>query len=169
MAVHRYDRRSAAFGVDTRELKEFIADLKRAGPAAARGMRTVVRGAAEIVAVEARADVSQHSRSIPPTIKARAYLSARRASVATVTAGRGVPLAALYELGNKGRPTHAPTFRHPVFERSAEGRLQQTSDWVDQERFPFLLPAAERKAPEVQAVLETLADRVSEIVAIRRL
>lgn len=169
MAVHRNDRITSTFGVDTRELKEFISDLKRAEPAAARGIRTVVKGAAEIVAVEARSQVSQHSQSIPPTIKARTYLSGRKGSTATVTAGRGVPLAALYELGNKGKPSNAPTFRHPVFERGASGRLEQTDDWVDQPRYPFLKPAAEKKAPEVEAALEATADTIAGIIAVRRL
>ena len=157
MAVHKNDRLTSSFGVDTSDLKAFIKDLKRASPAAARGIRTVVKGAAEIVAAEARADVSQHSQSIPPTIKARTYLSASRRSTATVTAGKGVPLAALYELGNKGSKQSGSTFRHPVFARGVSGALEQTEDWVDQARWPFLLPAAERKAPEVEAALQTVA------------
>lgn len=169
MAVHRNDRIGSSFGVDTSDLKAFIKDLKRASPAAARGIRTVVKGAAEIVAAEARADVSQHSTSIPPTIKARTYLSGSKTSAASVTAGKGVPLAALYEVGNKGQGPDSPTFRHPVFERGASGALQQTSAWTDQARYPFLLPAAERKAPEVTAALETVVKTVTDILEIGKL
>lgn len=168
MAVHRNDRISSTFDVDTTELKALIRDLNRAGPAASRGMRTAIKAAAEIVAVEARSIASQHSASIPPTIKARTYLSGTRTSTASVTAGKGVALAALYELGNKGRSPDAPTFRHPVFEGSSTG-LHQTAEWTDQARYPFLLPAAVRKGPEVERAIEKVADLAADIVAIRRL
>lgn len=165
MAVHKNDRQSFGFQVDASGLQGFIHDLKKASPVAARGLRATVKAAAEIVAAEARKNASAHSQSIPPTIKASTYLSGSKQSAATVTAGRGVPLAALYELGNKGKPESAATFRHPVFARGASGKLEQTEDWVDQARYPFLLPAAEATGAEVEAALETVADMVTDILA----
>ena len=55
----------------------------------------------------------------------------------------GVPIAKLYEVGNKGRGGGS-TFRHPVF--------GNRENWVDQPRYPFL--AAAGKAKQVQAGLE---------------
>lgn len=169
MAVHKLDRQYAGVRVDTSEVKQLIRDLKRAAPAARSGIRRAVKESAAIVAEEARHIAGEHSRSIPPTIKASAYLSGSRGALATVTAGKGVPLAALYELGNRGRGRNpdSPTFRHPVFERSAEGKLQPTDQWVDQARYPFLKPAADRKAAEVQLAAEAVAKAVADIVAIR--
>jgi hypothetical protein len=169
MAVHRDDRLSSSFNVDTSDLKGLIKDLKRAGPAATRGMRTAIKASAEIVAVEARAIASEHSKSIPPTVKARTYLSGTRTSTASVTAGRGVPLAALYEVGNKGSSPTDPEFRHPVFARGTSGKLQQTSDWVGEKRYPFLLPAAVHKGAEVQKEVEKIAGMAADIVAVGRL
>jgi hypothetical protein len=169
LAVHKNDRIASGFRVDTSDLKSLIKDLKAASPAAAKGLRSVVKDAAEIIAVEARSIAAEHSTSIPPTIKARTYLSGGKTSAATVTAGKGVSLAALYELGNKGKPSTAATFRHPVFERGASGRLQQTDDWVDQARYPFLKPAADNKGAAVQVALEKVADTVTDIIAVRKL
>ena len=168
MAVHRNDRRGASFSVDTDDLKALVRDLRRAGPAASRGMRRAVKASAEIVAVEARSRASEHSQSIPPTIKANAYLSATTRSLATVTAGRGVPLAALYELGNKGKNVNSTTFKHPVFERDSSGKLQPTDKWATQPRYPFLLPAAEAKGAEVTVELERVAKLATDIIAIKK-
>lgn len=170
MAVNKLDKMSSGVRVDSDDLKLLIKDLKAAGPAASRGLRTAVKASGEIVATEARQLASAHSQSIPPTIKARAYLSSTKRSLATVTAGRGVPLAALYELGNKGASPSATDFRHPVFERSsATGKLQQTDNWVSQARFPFLLPAAERTGAAVEAQLVAVAEMASKIIAIKRI
>ena len=167
MAVEKITR---GFAVNTDDVKALIKDLKAAGPAASRGLRTTIKSAAEIVAVEARSNASQHSQSIPPTIKARTYLSATKASAATITAGKGVPLAALYELGNVGGRDDSKTFRHPVFERNADtGKLEQTDAWVEQARYPYLQPALDKTAPEVEAALKAVADVASDIIAVRRL
>jgi hypothetical protein len=165
-SVHKNDRLSTGVGIDVSDIQSLVRDLRRSSKAAATEMRATITGLAEIVAVEARSIAGEHSQSIPPTIKARSYLSGGRRSTSSVTAGKGVPLAALYELGNKGKSEDSPNFRHPVYERSASGQLQQTDDWVDQARFPFLKPAAQRKDAEVRAAADRLANVVAEIIEI---
>lgn len=146
--------------VDTSDLKAFIRALRKASPTAARGMRTRMRAAGAIVATEAKAIASQHSDSIPPTIHTTVY----GASVA-VRAGKGVALAAIYELGNKGSGGRDDgSFRHPVFEQGDDGLLQETDAWVDQDRWAFLKPAAEAKGVELEAEIMKLADEVADVI-----
>ena len=80
----------------------------------------------------ARGIAGEHSRSIPPTIQGamRGELEYR------IEAGRGVPLAAIYEKGNKNsRVSNEGEFEHPVF-----GRYPT----VTQRRWAFLRPALQQ-------------------------
>jgi hypothetical protein len=94
----------------------------------------------------------QHSTSIPPTIKTQV-----RSLTVSVVAGKGVPLAALYEVGNAQGGTPG-SFRHPVF-----GVWQ--ADTPPQIGYPFLKPAVDAKMPEVEAGVMKVADEIAEVLA----
>lgn len=148
------ERIGGGVGVDTRDLRAFVRATKKASPTAARGLRLMLRGAGEVVAEEARHIASQHSASIPPTIKARTYLA-----TVSVSAGKDVPLAALYELGNRGGNQDSPTFRHPVY--------GNRNVFVEQQRYPFLRPAAQAKEAELQEAVMKVADAVADVLTNR--
>jgi len=116
------------------------------------GLSKDLSAAGEIVAAEARKISSEHSQTIPPSIKVR-----RRVATVAVQAGNAdVPLAVLYEKGNKGSNPSSTTFRHPVFGNK--------NNWVTENRYPFLRPAAEKTMPEVEAlVLKELDAAIDEI------
>ena len=136
-------------GIDTTELKAFIRALRRASPIGARGLRLELKAAGEIVAVKARQIASQHSTKIPATIKT----SVRGATV-SVVAGKGDPLAAIYELGNKGsKASETGTFKHPTFGNK--------NAWVEQPRWAFLRPAVDEAMPEVEVAVMKVADEVA--------
>lgn len=146
---------SGGVHVNTAELKAFIKDLRATYPAAAKGLRENLRVGGEIVAVEARKIAGQHSRSIPPTIRTSVY----GAVVAVKGGNKTTPLAALYELGNKGSRGQADTFRHPVFGR-------KDVPWQSQARYPFLLPALERAGPAMEAELEKTVETIVSILTL---
>ena len=72
------------------------------------------------------------SSSIPPSIH---VVPLGRGTIA-IRAGEGVPIARLWELGNKGASRTKTTFRHPVFYTPGKKKV-----YVEQERHPYLLPA----------------------------
>jgi hypothetical protein len=143
-----------SFGIDTRELKSFIKALRRASPTGAKGLRVAMKASGEIVAVKAREIAAEHSTTIGPTIKAGVY-----GATVSVRAGKGVPLAALYELGNKGTAAgkDSDTFRHPVYGHA-------TIPWAVEARYPFLRPALDATAPEVEAAVLKVADEVADVL-----
>jgi hypothetical protein len=146
---------SGGVHADTRQLKEFIKSLRDTYPVAATGLKEKLRAGGEIVASEARKIAGEHSTSIPPTIRTSVY-----GAVVSVKGGnKSTPLAALYELGNKGKRS-ADSFRHPVFGRE--------NDWVDQARYPFLVPALEKSGPAMEAELEKVADDIVDILTLNR-
>ena len=162
------------------QLRVFIAQLKEVGPQVPVAARRALKGAGEVVAAEAKRIVSEHSTSIPPTVRT----GFRRGSVTVMaggmgstrglarqmfTAGYGTPqadraqramqreaggnaLAGLYEYGNRGSAGagRSGTFRHPVFGHDT---------WVVQSRWPFLEPALHNKAPEVEAEIVRVVER----------
>lgn len=149
MAVSRL---SSPMGVDTRQFHAFVSACRKAAPMVSKGLSKDLSAAGEIVAAEARSISGQHSQTIPPTIKVR-----RRVATVAVQAGsQDVPLAILYEKGNKGSGSNSRTFRHPVFGNSR--------NWVEEPRYPFLRPAADKTMPAVEAlVLKKLDAAVEEI------
>ena len=145
------------FGVDSSGLRRFLADLRKASKVAAVGYRVQLIAAGEIVATEARAIASEHSEKIPPSIKTQV-----RGATIAVVAGQGVPLAALYEVGNAGRGSRSvwqastTTFKHPV-----HGHRDR---WVTQTGYPALKPAADKMMPEVMAAVGKVADDVQAVL-----
>lgn len=141
------------FGIDTRDMKAFTRALRKASPAVARDMRRHLREAGELVAGEARKRAEEHSQSIASTIKVRTA----GATVAVVAGGPDAPLAALYEIGNKGGGSGS-TFRHPVY-----GHNDQP--WVEQPRFPFLAPSAAEKSAEVLDLVGETLDEAAKTIS----
>jgi hypothetical protein len=138
-------------GIDMVGLAPFRRALAKASKMAARDLREEMRAAGEIVAKQARDNAGQHSTSIPPTIKTQV-----RSLTVSVVAGKGVPLAALYEVGNAQGGTEN-SFKHPVF-----GNREA---WVTQTGYPFLKPAVDAKMPEVEAGVMKVADGIAEVLA----
>ena len=54
-------------GLDVTDFRGFGRALRRAEPKLARGLRTRLRAGGELVAAQARANISPYSQSIPPT------------------------------------------------------------------------------------------------------
>lgn len=146
-------------GVDTSDFKKLIRALRKADSELAVTVRKGLRASGEIVAERARDIASEHSTSIPPTIKVRTA----GAAVAVVAGGGDVAIAELFELGNargaKSVMAGAATFRHPVFGNGDR--------WVTQATHPFLAPALEESLPEVEtAVTEALDVAVKSLTII---
>lgn len=92
------------------------------------------------------------SASIPGTVRP---ISAH--GVAEVRAGSAdVPLAALWELGNRGR-RKGTTFKHPVFARKSVPRKEWT--WVSQPRHRFMSRARRLARPMVSDLMLAAVDR----------
>lgn len=144
------ERIGAGWGIDTRELKAFIRSLRRASPEGAKRFRLGLRASGTIVEKRAKTIAARHSKKIPPTIKAGTY-----GATVFVKAGKDVPLAALYELGNKGKNADASTFRHPTYGHEP---------WVEEARYPFLRPAVDETAPEVEAAVLKVADEIADVI-----
>jgi hypothetical protein len=140
------------FGVDTRDLTDLAVAMRRASVVTAREWRLGMRGVGEIIAVEARHRASEHSKSIPPTIKVRAA----RGTVEVRAGSNDAPLARLFELGNSGgkssiqAPSRGGRFKHPVFGDMA--------NWVFQDMHPFLYAAGKLKEQEAR-------DELAEVIA----
>lgn len=150
-------------GVDTKELRELTKAFHGWNPD--KQLKKMLRVAGQLIAADAKMlaeggyrakykmsvkDKGQTrsykgSGKITPTIKVR--LSKTRVSV--VAGGQGVPLAGLWELGNKGHgksqaASKRGEFRHPVF-----GNREV---WVNQPMHPFLLPAARANERKIEAL-----------------
>jgi hypothetical protein len=133
--------------VDTRDFKKFASALRRADPVMTRSLRTKLRMAGSIVAVEAAANVAPYSKTIPPTIKVRV-----NSLVVTVTA-KG-ELAGLFEFGNAGAGGGG-SFRHPLF--------GNTDYWYAQKMHPFMYKALEAKADVVEEMVGVALDEALDV------
>jgi hypothetical protein len=170
-----------ASGLDTRDFTAIAKALREAKPLLAKEMKQGLKRAGEITAAEARVISSEHSTSIPPSIK-----TGVRGSVVEVRAGgvvgarkiarelhgggygtrhsdahrkrleraaEGSAIAGLYEYGNKGGTSVGGTFRHPVF--------GDRGNWVEQRRYPFLRPAVEKTKRQAEDAMVNVLDEVS--------
>jgi hypothetical protein len=146
---------STGVGVDVTSFNRFAKALKSAEPILAKELRVQFAAAGAEVASEARTIVSEYSEEIPPTIKVRMS----SLTVKVVAGNNNLPLAGLFELGNKGnRRAGATSFRHPVF--------GDTTNWVAQPTHPFLTPAIESKADKIMVgVIEALDKAITEVVS----
>lgn len=119
-------------------------------------LRKELRAAGEEIADEARARAGMYSKSIPPTIKVRTSIQSRQAEIRIKAGSAQVPLAGLFELGNKGGKAHGGKFRHPVF--------GDTSTWASQRMHPFLAPAVKRHEATVLARVGKAVDAANETI-----
>lgn len=145
--------RGEGVGIDTRGFGAFVRASKKAAPMVHEAAREVLDGAGILVANRAKEISGKHSASIPPTIRVH-----RTGATVKVRAGApDVPLAALYELGNKRSNPLSPTFRHPVF--------GNRNEWVTQKRYPFLHRAAEDEVPKIEEALLQELDKAVDMLA----
>lgn len=120
-------------------------------------LRKELRTVGTSIAAGSRTLASAHSKSIPPTIRVRTRTGARKAQI-EITAGSGdVPLAGLYEFGNKGRKAKAGKFRHPVF--------GDPSTWVSQQRWRFLSPIIHLRHAYATKKVEEAVKKANETIA----
>jgi hypothetical protein len=127
-------------GVDLKEFRQLTRDLKSFKPD--KQLKKTLRVAGGLIAEDAKTNAEEYSQSIPPSVKVRL----RGTSISVIAGGPGVPLAGLFELGNKGKgksqaAAQSGQFRHPVF---------GTDTWVEQDMHPFLLRAAARNARSIE-------------------
>lgn len=112
--------------------------------------REGMKHAAELVADGARELIEPYSATIPPSIQIR-----MGAEIEVVAGGADVPLAGLFEAGNRGQ-SGGDMFTHPVF-----GNANVT---VTQAMHPYLQPAEERHAVEIEAKAMVKVDEAIETV-----
>lgn len=143
---------------DGHGLKELARDCERAARAVRREVdKTLLEIGAELM--QAAKDLAaKHSATVAGTIKMKAL-----PGMVVVSAGSDqVPIAALWEMGNKGSKRDTARvagvwFRHPVFADPAKGRGEWT--WVKQRRFPFLRPAYDLERTWIKKQMDATYDR----------
>lgn len=113
----------ASDGIDLKEWRKFNRDLK--GFKVDKQTKKALKTAGQLIAEDAKANVSPYSQTVPPSIKVRV----RKTSISVIAGGEGVPMAGLLELGNKKRTSNGK-FRHPVF--------GNRDVWVNQDMHPYL-------------------------------
>lgn len=125
-------------------------DMRRLEPETRKAVRPRLRRAGEVVAGQARRNASWSSR-IPSTVKVVTSFRQNREGVMVRAGGPSAPHARPYE----GITARGDSFRHPVFGRDW---------WVAQATRPFLFPALEAKAAEVESTVRgTLDDAAAAI------
>lgn len=135
---------------DLSAYKQLAKDMRAAKDPLVKTLRVRLRAAGEIVAKDARSRAEGFSETIPPSIKVRTS----GVTVSVVAGGNGVPLAGLFELGNKKASKTATTFRHPVY-----GNREV---WRDQSMHPYLWPALQAHESEFEAAATEALDSVSK-------
>lgn len=142
-------------GGDFTDFARFTRALRKAKPEVAKLLRMRLRTAGKLVADDAKVRASEHSQSIPPSIKIRTS----GMMVAVIAGGEGVPLAGLYELGNKPNRRNDPTsFRHPLFGNK--------NIWYSQQAYPFLAAAVRDHIEQVEFEASlALAEAIQKVVS----
>lgn len=125
-------------------------------------LRKELRASGEMVAAGARLLADAHSTSISPTIKVRTRIQSRKAEVEIKAGGGKVPIAGLFELGNKGSKSASATrggrFRHPVFGNK--------SNWVDQDMHPYMGPTVKLREAAVTRRIGAAVDKANVTVGL---
>lgn len=144
--------------VDMSSLRRFADDLALVGRELSIAIPTTHALEAKALAQKAKDIASSYvsSGNNPSTGAADAVASTIRPRRETrrvwkIEAGGGIPLAGLWELGNKGTNPNDPTFRHPAWGRS---------DWYPQDKWPYLRMAVEQYEPTILTSFDTLVNRV---------
>jgi hypothetical protein len=172
--------------IDTRDFQRFALGLRKIAPEARKKLRRELVKAGEIVAREARAIASEHSTSIPPSVKVRTYgarvivqaggpagggaalakelfgagygtTKANRSTRSLERKAEGTPLAYLFEIGNeKGGKEGLPG----TFRHPVFGDRE---DWVSQQKHPFLTPAVAKNIGHVTDRVEAALTEAVDI------
>ncbi len=117
-----------------------IKAIKKWDPQVRKQLRSDLKGVGNSIASGARTVASAHSKTIPGTIKVRTRIQSRKAEVEIIAGSAEVPIAGLFELGNKGGGSAAKgrKFRHPIF---GDWDVQFTGkDPREQDMHPYLAP-----------------------------
>lgn len=127
--------------VDMTPWERFTEDLKIAAPRFRHETDRVLVKVGVIIALRAKVVAGRRSDKVAGSITVRNVPGA-----VEIEAGQGVPLAALWEVGNKGAKRSKKDFRHPVF--------GNRSNWVTQVRHPFLRSAQRLARKEIMEIME---------------
>lgn len=129
--------------IDTSNMKKLGAELRATKPKTYKQLQKALKGAAVMVAVEARLLIGFYSSRIPKTVTP----FARGLTVGVRAGGASAPHAVPFE--HDGVPG---TFRHPVF--------GNRDVWVSQDAHPFLMPALVKEADNVERACAAAIDGV---------
>ena len=134
-------------------LKDLADDLRFAAVKIRDEIDVTLLKVGEELVEAAKALAEPHSKKVADTIKLRAM-----PGYVVISAGNDeTPIAALWELGNKGTHNSARVqgvyFRHPIF---------GTDNWTTQRRFPFLRPALDADRKNITMLMESAWDRALE-------
>lgn len=121
-------------------------------------LRTELRASGEMIASGSRLLAAAHSKSIPPTIKVRTGIQSERAEVQIRAGGGNVPIAGLFELGNKGggkskAGATRKKFRHPLF--GDKGK------WYEQDMHPYIAPMVRLRQAAVTKRVKSAVERAN--------
>ena len=174
---------SADVYVDTRELKDLARDLRKASPELAKGFRTKMKAAGEVVKTEAMARAS-FSRRIPPSLRVSVTGNgttvkvvaggARAANAAAIeNRGEGFVRHPVFEVGASkgggGRTLLSHSKRHPELVTPAgQSRSGGVAPWTSKNSHPaFLAPALEAKSEEVTEGISAVVDETFGEIGFR--
>lgn len=128
-------------------------DMRKLPPEARKAARPKLRAAGQIIQTKAQANASWSSR-IPASVKVVTSFRQNRESVTVRAGGKNTPHARAYE----GLTTRGDSFRHPV---------HGNDWWVTQATRPFLIPAAESSAAEVDTKVRAVLDEAASAVGFQ--
>jgi hypothetical protein len=140
-----------------------IRAIKKWEPEVRKQLRKELRGSGEMIAGGARLLAGAHSKTIPATIKTRTRIQSRKVEVEIRAGSADVPIAGLYELGNKGGSKSQASagrgqFRHPVF--------GDRGKWVNQDRYPYLAPIVKLRTAAVTQRVSAAVNQANEAVKL---
>ena len=150
-----------------------IKAIKKWEPEVRKQLRKELQASGNMIAAGSRLLAGAHSTTIPATIKVRTRIQSRKVEVEIRAGSAEVPIAGLYELGNKGSGK-SETFRHPVFARegSRAGKHKgpfgitrsDKAPWVNQKRHPFLSPIIKLRTAAVTKRVGAAVEAANEAV-----
>lgn len=137
----------AGISIDTTELRNLAKMLRQVDPAAARSLTRGLGTIGDLVVNRAKEKARGFPRAGEGTDRIEGSIRKQRsgATLRIVAGGDDAPEAAPLEHNGQGG-----AFRHPVFGNQ--------DVWVDQTAHPFLAPAADEVAPEIEEQLLGVID-----------